>query len=67
MAIEEDDEATADELVSDLQKFEQQLAELEFRRMFSGDMDANNAYLDIQSGAGGTEAQIGRASCRGRV
>ena len=57
MAIEEDDEATADELVSDLQKFEQQLAELEFRRMFSGDMDANNAYLDIQSGAGGTEAQ----------
>ena len=57
MAIEEDDEATADEVVSDLQKFEQQLAELEFRRMFSGDMDANNAYLDIQSGAGGTEAQ----------
>ncbi len=57
MAIEEDDEATADELVSDLQKFEQQLAELEFRRMFSGDLDANNAYLDIQSGAGGTEAQ----------
>ena len=57
MAIEEDDEATADELVSDLQKFEQQLAELEFRRMFSGEMDANNAYLDIQSGAGGTEAQ----------
>jgi len=57
MAIEEDDEVTADELVSDLQKFEQQLAELEFRRMFSGDMDANNAYLDIQSGAGGTEAQ----------
>jgi len=43
--------------VGDLQKFEQQLAELEFRRMFSGDMDANNAYLDIQSGAGGTEAQ----------
>ncbi len=57
MAIEENDTATADEVVSDLQKFEQQLAELEFRRMFSGDMDANNAYLDIQSGAGGTEAQ----------
>ena len=57
LAVEEDDEATADEVVSDLQKFEQQLAELEFRRMFSGDMDANNAYLDIQSGAGGTEAQ----------
>ena len=57
LAVEEDDEATADEVVSDLQKFEQQLAELEFRRMFSGDMDANSAYLDIQSGAGGTEAQ----------
>ncbi len=57
MAIEEDDTATVDEVVGDLQKFEQQLAELEFRRMFSGDMDANNAYLDIQSGAGGTEAQ----------
>jgi len=57
MAVEEDDQATVDEVVSDLQKFEQTLAELEFRRMFSGDMDANNAYLDIQSGAGGTEAQ----------
>ena len=57
LAVEEDDQATADEVVSDLQKFEQQLAELEFRRMFSGDMDANSAYLDIQSGAGGTEAQ----------
>ena len=57
LAVEEDDTATADEVVSDLQKFEQRLAELEFRRMFSGDMDANSAYLDIQSGAGGTEAQ----------
>ena len=57
LAVEEDDAATADEVVSDLQQFEQQLAELEFRRMFSGDMDANSAYLDIQSGAGGTEAQ----------
>ena len=57
MAVEEDDTAAADEVESDLQKFEQQLAELEFRRMFSGDMDANSAYLDIQSGAGGTEAQ----------
>jgi len=57
LAVEEDDTATAAEVVSDLQKFEQQLAELEFRRMFSGEMDANNAYLDIQSGAGGTEAQ----------
>jgi peptide chain release factor 2 len=34
-----------------------QLEALEFRRMFSGEMDPNNAYLDIQSGSGGTEAQ----------
>jgi peptide chain release factor 2 len=57
LAIDEDDAATVDEVVSDLQRFETVVAGLEFRRMFSGDMDAKNAYLDIQSGAGGTEAQ----------
>ena len=57
MALEEDDEDTIGELVADLGKFEKQVAGLEFRRMFSGEMDVNNAYLDIQSGAGGTEAQ----------
>ena len=57
LAEEVDDSATVDEVVKDLQKFEQQLAGLEFRRMFSGEMDANSAYVDIQSGAGGTEAQ----------
>ncbi len=57
MAVEEDDTATVDEVVADLQGFEKRLAALEFRRMFSGEMDANNAYVDIQSGAGGTEAQ----------
>ena len=41
----------------DLKGFETRVEGLEFRRMFSGEMDANNAYLDIQSGAGGTEAQ----------
>jgi peptide chain release factor 2 len=41
----------------DLESNEQHLEKLEFRRMFSGEMDANNAYLDIQSGSGGTEAQ----------
>ena len=41
----------------DLRGFETRVEGLEFRRMFSGEMDANNAYLDIQSGAGGTEAQ----------
>jgi peptide chain release factor 2 len=57
MAVEEDDADTVNEVVADLDAFEDQLAALEFRRMFAGEMDANNAYLDIQSGAGGTEAQ----------
>ena len=57
MALEEEDEDTVGELVADLGRFEKQVAGLEFRRMFSGEMDVNNAYLDIQSGAGGTEAQ----------
>ena len=57
MAIEEDDEATVDTVVADLEHFEHLVADLEFRRMFSGEMDANNAFLDIQSGSGGTEAQ----------
>ncbi len=57
LAIDEDDAATVTEVVSDLKRFESIVDGLEFRRMFSGDMDVNNAYLDIQSGAGGTEAQ----------
>jgi len=57
MAVEEDDQATADEVEADLAQVEESLAKLEFRRMFSGDMDPNNAFLDIQSGSGGTEAQ----------
>ena len=57
LAIEEDDAATVDEVVTDLDGVEESVAALEFRRMFSGEMDANNAFLDIQSGAGGTEAQ----------
>jgi peptide chain release factor 2 len=57
MALEEDDADTAAEVEQDIGRFEQKLAALEFRRMFSGEMDANNAYVDIQSGAGGTEAQ----------
>lgn len=57
LAEEEDDADTAAEVVGDLGKFEKSVADLEFRRMFSGEMDANNAYVDIQSGAGGTEAQ----------
>ena len=57
LAVEEDDSDTVDEVVADLGAFETRLAGLEFRRMFSGEMDPNSAYLDIQSGAGGTEAQ----------
>ena len=57
MAVEEDDADTVAEVERDIGRFEQKLAALEFRRMFSGEMDANNAYVDIQSGAGGTEAQ----------
>jgi len=57
MAVEEGDADTVAEVERDIGRFEQKLAALEFRRMFSGEMDANNAYVDIQSGAGGTEAQ----------
>ncbi len=57
LAVDEDDSDTATEVSRDLAAFESRLAVLEFRRMFSGEMDANSAYLDIQSGAGGTEAQ----------
>ncbi len=57
MAAEEDDQDTVDSVVSDLDELDAQLAKLEFRRMFSNEMDPNNAFLDIQSGSGGTEAQ----------
>ncbi len=57
MAIIEDDSSTADEIIVDLSKIETTIADLEFRRMFSGEMDESNAFLDIQSGSGGTEAQ----------
>lgn len=57
LAAEEDDSDTVESLVTDLDQLQKQLEGLEFRRMFSGDMDASNAYLDIQAGSGGTEAQ----------
>lgn len=57
LATEEDDQATADEVANDLQAMEERVAELEFQRMFSGEMDSANAFLDIQAGSGGTEAQ----------
>nr|WP_279246084.1 peptide chain release factor 2 [Candidatus Litorirhabdus singularis] len=57
MAVEEQDASTVEEIEVDLAGLIGQLEKLEFRRMFSGEMDASNAYLDIQSGSGGTEAQ----------
>ena len=57
LALEEGDEATANEVVAELDRLERRLEELEFRRMFSGEMDPANAFVDIQAGAGGTEAQ----------
>lgn len=57
MAAEEGDSETVDSVVADVAELEKRLETLEFRRMFAGEMDPNNAYLDIQSGSGGTEAQ----------
>ena len=57
LATVEEDAATVNEVIADLDGVEKIVADLEFRRMFSGEMDENNAFLDIQSGAGGTEAQ----------
>jgi peptide chain release factor 2 len=57
MAAAEDDEDTAREIEGEIEGLLKLLEQLEFRRMFSGEMDANNAFLDIQAGSGGTEAQ----------
>ena len=57
MAKEEGDQAAVDDVAADLQALEKEMADLEFRRMFSGEMDHANAFLDIQAGSGGTEAQ----------
>jgi peptide chain release factor 2 len=57
LAIDENDDSTIEEVACDLASFEDRIADLEFHRMFSGEMDDYNAFIDIQSGAGGTEAQ----------
>jgi len=57
LAAEEDDADTAAAVQRDLEGAESELAELEFRRMFAGEMDPANAFVDIQAGSGGTEAQ----------
>ncbi|MBO9828168.1 MULTISPECIES: peptide chain release factor 2 [Xanthomonas] len=57
LAESENDEATAQAVLADVDRFQAQVEKLEFQRMFSGQMDASNAFVDIQAGAGGTEAQ----------
>ncbi|WP_298807295.1 peptide chain release factor 2 [uncultured Psychrobacter sp.] len=57
LAVEAEDESLLADVQSELDSAEKRVADLEFRRMFSGEMDPNNCYLDIQSGSGGTEAQ----------
>ncbi len=57
LAEMEDDEDTALAVVADVDRYEKGVEQLEFQRMFSGKMDSANAFVDIQAGAGGTEAQ----------
>ncbi|AEB27111.1 Peptide chain release factor 2 [Francisella cf. novicida Fx1] len=57
LELAEEDESLMQEIAKDTQNVASEIEKLEFRRMFSGKMDANNAFLDIQSGSGGTEAQ----------
>ena len=57
LAEMEDDEDTALAVVADVDRYEKGVDQLEFQRMFSGKMDSSNAFVDIQAGAGGTEAQ----------
>ena len=57
IAVEDNDEDSVEAVQLELEELDALLAKLEFRRMFSKDMDENSAFLDIQSGSGGTEAQ----------
>ncbi|WP_139178542.1 peptide chain release factor 2 [Lysobacter sp. yr284] len=57
LAEMEDDESTALAVVEDVERYAKEVEKLEFRRMFSGQMDSAFAFVDIQAGAGGTEAQ----------
>jgi peptide chain release factor 2 len=57
MAREENDDDTLEAVVADADAIQKVIEGMEFRRMFSGQLDANNCFIDIQAGAGGTEAQ----------
>jgi peptide chain release factor 2 len=57
LAVAENDVSTLQVLDGDIRNIERAVKQLEFKRMFPGEMDSHNAFLDIQAGAGGTEAQ----------
>jgi peptide chain release factor 2 len=57
LAAEEADNKTADGIEADVTRLAAEVERLEFQRMFPGKMDSHSAFLDIQAGAGGTEAQ----------
>ncbi len=57
LARSDADEATLEEIGREAAKLENDVAAMEFRRMFSNPLDPNNCFLDIQAGSGGTEAQ----------
>lgn len=57
IAAHENDSDSAEYIVTELDNMTQKIEKLEFQRKFSGEMDANSAYMDVQSGSGGTEAQ----------
>jgi len=57
MAREENDDATLLSIDADTSSIEKTIAEMEFRRMFSGELDSANCFVEFQSGSGGTEAQ----------
>lgn len=57
LSEQEGDKQAAQAIIEDISQCEQRIARLEFERMFGGELDANSAYLDIQAGSGGTEAQ----------
>ena len=57
MSEAENDEAAVNDVIDEIDGFERDLAKLEFKRMFSGEVDGSNAFLEVQSGSGGTEAQ----------
>jgi peptide chain release factor 2 len=57
LALDEQDDATLRDVIGQIEGVGKELGMLEFRRMFSGKMDSHNAFLDVQAGSGGTEAQ----------